>query len=125
VHEILYILAEGSLTPPPPDNTLKAAIVSACAVVLAAAITGFAATFTRRHGHHPSEEDYVDELVRRAEVAERRVATLEFRNESLTDRVDELERYCWRAGVDPGTGDPVVTSHERGDDGAASQAQEV
>lgn len=112
MHEILRILAEGvsrtHTTPPIADNSVKIAIITAISVVFAAAITAVSATFTKRHSGDESEQDYVDELVRRAEVAERRSSRLEEHRDSLLDRVDELERYCWRAGIDPNTGDTVV-----------------
>jgi hypothetical protein len=120
VHEILRFLAEGvTNTPPPvPDNSVKIAIITAISVVLAAAITAISATFTRRgrDEDHQSDQDYVDELVRRSEVAERRSTRLENQRDSLLDRVDELERYCWRAGIDPNTGDPVVPTRSGGDE---------
>lgn len=120
MHEILRLLADGANTvtnntPPAPDNSVKIAIITAMSVVLAAAITAVSATFTRRHDDDVrADQDYVDELVRRAEVAERRVTHLEHQRDSLNERVDELERYCWRAGIDPNTGEPVVPAHPTG-----------
>lgn len=109
MHEILHLLAANG-PPATPDNSVKIAIITAVSVVIAAAITAISATFTRRHTQNDGSQHYVDELVRRAEVAERRCVTLESTNQSLTSRVDDLEAYCWRAGVDPTTGKQVPSS---------------
>lgn len=110
MHEIVRLLVNG---PPVQDNSLKIAIITAASVVIAAAITAFASTFTRaRRNENRTEQEYVDELVRRAEVAERRAQRMEESRDSLQDRVDELEGYCWRAGIDPNTGHPVVQGSE-------------
>lgn len=115
MHEILRFLADGVTGPAPipsaPDQSVKIAIITAISVVIAAAFTAISATFTKRHNSdhpHATDQDYMDELVRRAEVAERRSNRLEQQRDLLTERVDELERYLWRAGVDPNTGDAVT-----------------
>lgn len=103
-------------TPAAPDNSVKIAIITALSVVVAAAITAYATTFTRHHRSDddgPTEQDYVAELLRRAEVAERRFQRVEQRNESLIERVDDLERYCWRNGIDPNDGHSVFTPSEK------------
>lgn len=123
MHEILRFIAEGVSTAPTPsitipsstDNSVKIAIITAISVVIAAAITAISATFTKRHASgNDSDQDYVDELVRRAEVAERRVARLEDERDTLLSRVDQLETYCWRAGIDANSGNPVVPIHPGG-----------
>lgn len=118
MHEIVRILVEGasnaptSVTPPSSDGGVRIAIITAISVVVAAAITAFATTLNKHHGAEDNDDhDYIAELVRRAEVAEARINSLEHRNDSLVDRVDELERYCWRAGIDPNTGSSVVVGN--------------
>lgn len=111
MHELLASLFADPATsvPAPTDNGLKIAVITAISVVLAAAITAVATTLQRRREDtsEVTSQDFITELLRRAEVAETRSASLEARNESLTSRVDELENHCWRHGVDPNTGNLV------------------
>jgi low affinity Fe/Cu permease len=117
VHEIfLRHFGAGVTTPSGSSDSLKIAIITAVSVVLAAIITGITTVVTRhRREDHHGEQDYVDELLRRAETAEHHVTRLEDQRDSLNDRVDELERYCWRAGIDPHTGDAVVPIRTTGE----------
>jgi hypothetical protein len=128
VRTLLDLLADASANP--PDNSVKIAIITALSVVVAAAITGFATTFHRRKSDSEEEspsvasgaQNFVAELLRRAEVAERHVDTLERKNESLVQRVDELERLAWHNGIDPNTGETVMPHKRRYggiDDGSA------
>ena len=118
MHEALYYFASGSVSAPAPDDSVKIAIITAISVVLAAIVTAFTTTFSRHKNDGAddhSAQSYVEELIRRAETAERHSAELEktrveleTTRQALNDHVDDLERYCWHAGIDPSTGRPVV-----------------
>lgn len=106
--------ASGSST----DNTFRVAIVTTIGVVLAAAITALATTFSRDRGAAPTvaatTKDFLNELQRRAEAAERREQILQRKTELLSRRVDELEGYCWRHLVDPNTGLAITSNEQAG-----------
>lgn len=116
MHELLAYSILASDPAGPSDNSLKIAIVTAVSVVIAAAITAIATTLQRRRdsGAAPAStstaQDFISELLRRAEVAERRNTTLESQKDSLTNRVDELESICWRHGIDPDTGQSIPSA---------------
>lgn len=111
MHEIIRLLADSS-GPPSTDNSVKIAIITAVSVVIAAAITAFATTFTRGHDEPDSDQDYVDELVRRAESAEDRCQGLEAKLLSETANAYRYREYLVAAGYNPDTGLPV--SNQRG-----------
>lgn len=104
-HLLSFLLVDGT-TSPPSDNTLKVALVTGAAAVVAAAITAIAATFQRSRPvaallpTSQEDEDLESELRRRAESAEGQVATLNM-------RVAQLERYLYLAHIDPDTGAPL------------------
>lgn len=113
MHDFIRILAEtGSSGPPAPDNSVKIAVITAISVVIAAALTAFATTFTRNHDEPDSDQDYVDELLRRAEVAENRCQTLEAKLVQETANAYRYREYLIAAGYNPDTGSPV--SNQRG-----------
>lgn len=120
MHEILFLALTSSApaattVPTGSSDSVKIAIITAISVVLAAAITAVSATFTKRHSNDThSEQFYVDELVRRAEIAETRAGRLEELRDGLLKQIDVLEGYCWRAGVDPNTGESVVVGPPKG-----------
>lgn len=111
-HVLNFLLSAGESSTP-PDNTLKVALVTGAAVVVAAAITAFAATFQRSRPIPAllppamDDEDLETELRRRAKVAEDRASLVEGQIAELTQRIAKLERYLYLAHIDPNTGEPL------------------
>lgn len=107
-HVLAALFATGTQTAPAtPDNTLKVALISGLAAVVAAAITAFAATFQKSRPieqfmrtEQQLQQDDVDletELRRRAETAEDLVMARD-------RRIAQLERYLYVNHIDPETG---------------------
>lgn len=100
----------GTAASTPPDNTFKVALVSGAAIVVAAAVTAFAATFQKSRpveamippSVYDNNEDgeLENELRRRAELAEDRVT-------SQAARITQLERLLYLNHIDPDTGAPL------------------
>lgn len=111
MHEVLALALGVFASSSPQDSTFKVAIVTTAGVVIAAAITSYAATFNRKHDPAPApapapapvdaagDRLLREELIRRAETAERRCAEAERRN-------DQLEDLLWSHNINPNTVKP-------------------
>lgn len=115
MHELLaslILLADGNSPSSPAPSGASAtqiALITAFSVIAAALITAAATWFQRRREAQQGDpsQGLIEELQRRAVTAETQGTSLEARNQSLSERVDELEGFCWRNGIDPSTGDPI------------------
>lgn len=89
---LFWFLSENQVTTA-DTSAVKVALISAIATVIATAF-GVLGNYWRKRGDSDAD------LVRQA-------ATLELKNQTLEERVDELEDTLWRNGIDPHTGQPI------------------